>query len=249
GNDVTQEDVVVGATPRPVVLILTGHDPIVWNVGRTPQAQLAGVLAQGHHRQVVIGLPKSTRLASYTTADGPNACRHFRAGKAEGSEYAAVQRRVRELFGRGITSFLTHKAGGRFAVGEVTGEPVYSADTPLKSVALPGDQVPGGLKGLDRLVKDGAIRLAVDEEVAAWVAGAAARLGQPLEKYRRAMDWRLGNGQVYVVLKPFDLPEGLAGAHARTFILPPGVARPGGPQGHCTFLQMEAFQCLGVACR
>jgi len=52
----------------------------------------------------------------------------------------------------------------------------------------------------------------------------------------------------YVVLKPFDLPAGLAGAAAPTFILPVGALRPGGPQGHGTFLPMENFQCYGVGC-
>ena len=33
GHDVAREDVVVAVTPKPVVLVLMGYDPIVWNVG------------------------------------------------------------------------------------------------------------------------------------------------------------------------------------------------------------------------
>ena len=225
-----------------------GYDPIVWNVGQTDGARIAGVLAEGYYRQAVIGLPKSTRVTTYSTSDGANACPYFRAERAESSEHNAVQRRIRELFGRGIDTFMNKKAGGRFVVGDVSGDVAYSADQTMKSVALPDTVMPGGERGLARLVKERAIRPATEEEVAKWVKGAAERLGQPLDKYRRGMDWRLGRNNVYVVLSEFDLPEGLAGANARTFILPAGTSRPGGPQGHCTFLQMDGFQCYGVGC-
>ena len=248
GNDVAREEVVVGTTPKPIVLILMGQDPIVWNVGRTEGARIAGVLAEGRYRQAVIGLPKTTPLSTYSTSDGPNACQYFRAERPDGSEYSAVQRRIRELFGRGIGTFMNKKAGGRFVVGDASGDVSYSRDVTLKSVALSDSVLPGGKRGLERLVKEQAIRPATDEEIAAWVRGAAQRLGQPADRYRRSIDWRLGKDNVYVVLKPFDLPEGLAGANARTFILPAGAQRPGGPQGHCTFLQMENFQCYGVGC-
>ncbi|MEO8752101.1 MAG: hypothetical protein ABI624_05430 [Casimicrobiaceae bacterium] len=248
GNDVFREDVVVGTTAKPVVLVLMGGEPIVWNVGQAAGARIAGVLAEGQFRQAVIGLPKSTRLTTYSTADGPNACQYFTAERADSREYTAVQRRIKALFGRGIGTFLSKKAGGRFVVGDVNGEVAYSPDLILKSVALPDNVLPGGKRGLDRLVKEQAIRLATDEEVAMYVKGAAARLGQPVDKYRRSMDWRLRNGDVYVVLKEVELPERLAGADARTFILPAGTAKPGGLQGHNTFLQMDGFQCYGVGC-
>jgi hypothetical protein len=248
GHDVAREEIVVGRTPKPVVLLLMGYDPIVWNIGRTEGARIAGVLAQGVYRQAVIGLPSSVLMTSYSTADGPNACRYFRVERPEGADYSAVQRRVKELFGRRIATFLHAKGGKHFAIGEVGGDIVYSPDTNLQSVALPENVMPGGKFGIKRLMQEGAIRAATSEEVAAWVKGAAARLGQPEAAYRRRVDSRLSSDMVYVVLKPFDLPEGLAGANARTFILPAGAAKPGGPQGHCTFLQMEGFQCYGVGC-
>ena len=63
------------------------------------------------------------------------------------------------------------------------------------------------------------------------------------------MRWRTHAGTVYTVLKPFDLPGGLFGGDSRTFIVPAGVAMPGGPRDHCTFLQMDRFQCYGPGCR
>lgn len=248
GRDVAREDVVVGATAKPVVLVLMGHDPIVWSVGQTKEARIAGVLAEGVYRQAVMGLPKSTPMSTYSSSDGPNACRYFRTEQAEGSEYYAVQRRIKELFGRPIGTFMNRKAGGRFVVGDASGDVAWSPHVTLKSVALPDSVLPGGKRGIERLVKEQAIRPATDEDIDAWVKGAALRVGQPVDKYRRNIDWRLRKDMVYVVRRSVDLPAGLAGADARTFILPVGVARPGGPQGHCTFLTMEGFQCYGTGC-
>ncbi len=248
GEDVAQEDVVVGTTEQPVVLVLMGEYPIVWNIGQTDGARIAGVLAQGQHRQSVIGLPTSTLLTTYSQADGPNACKHFRLSPDNGAEDLAAKRRLRELFGRGVNQVLTTKSNGQFRVGTVSGEIRYSDERTLASVVLPDDVLPGGDYGLRRLVKDGAIRLATDDEITAWLQGAAKRKGSPVDTVRRNMDWRLGDDQVYVALREFDLPEGLGGANARTFILPPGTPKPGGPQGHCTFLHLDTFECSGTAC-
>jgi hypothetical protein len=187
-------------------------------------------------------------MSSYSSSDGPNACRYFRAERAEGSEYDAANKRIRELFGRGIGKFMNRKASGQLVVGEVSGEPVYAPDVTLASVALPDSVMPGGKRGIERLERQQAIRRATDEDIARWVAGAAQRLGQPVDAYRRKIDWRIRKDSVYVVLQAFELPDGLAGANARTFIIPEDAPKPAGPQGHNTFLAMDGFQCYGTGC-
>ena len=245
GHEVRQEDVVVGSTPKPVVLLLMAYDPIVWNIGRAPDARIAGVLAQGVHRQAVIGLPKGTRITTYSGSDGGNSCRSFRA---EGSVAdMSVKRRVRELFGRGIGTLMTSKAGAQFVVGEVNGPASYSEDVKLKDIALPDNVLPGGQMGIDRLVKQQSLSPATAAQVDLWVEGAARAAGQTPQQYRARINWRLTGG-VYYVQKPFNLPDGMGGANARTFILPAGAPLPGGPQGHNTFLRMDGFRCEGTGC-
>lgn len=245
GHDVRQEDVVVGTTPRPVVLVLMGYDPIVWNIGTTPGARIAGVLAQGVHRQAVIGLPGATRVTTYSGADGSNACKTFRA---EGSALdLTLKRRIRELFGRGVGTFLASKGGPQFNVGDVRGAPTYSRDVTLADVALPADVLPGGQRGIDRLVEQRSLRPATPVEVDEWLRGAARAVGQAPEQYRERIAWRLTGG-VYYVLEAFELPDGMGGANARAFIVPAGAALPGGPPGHNTFLRMEGYRCEGTGC-
>lgn len=245
GQDVAREDVVVGVTPKPVVLVLMGEDPIVWNVGQAQGATIAGILAVGLHRQAVIGVPTATRVTSYSTADGPNACPHFRAERADDRVAA---KRVRELFGRGFSVLLTRKPGQHFVVGEVAGAVTYAPDVTLASVTLPDHVLPGGRQGIARLVREKAIRPATEEDVEAWIRGAAGRKGRSVEEVRRQINWRVHRDSTFVVLRDFDLPNGLFGANSRTFIIPVGASRPGGPQGHCTFLTLDGFQCYGVGC-
>lgn len=246
GHDVTREEVVVGATPKPVVLVLMGYDPIVWNVGQTADANIAGILAQGAHRQAVIGVPKSTPMVSYSSGDGPNACRSFRTGRADDP---ALGKRVRELFGRGVATFLDRKAGPRFVVGEVAGEAEYSPEITLASVVLPGNVMPGGQRGIDRLVREKSLRLATEGEVAAWVNGAARQRGRSADEVRRGMGLSLRGEAVYFVLGDFELPPGLYGAHSRTFLVPAGATPPSGERAHNTFLTMDGFSCYGAGCR
>lgn len=246
GHDVTREEIVVGATPKPVVLVLMGYDPIVWNVGQTADANIAGILAQGMYRQVVIGVPKATPMASYSTQDGPNACPDFLAKRADDP---ALQKRVRELFGRGVATFLDRKAGARFVVGEVAGDAEYSPEITLASVVLPDNVMPGGQRGIDRLVREKALRLATEDEVMAWVNGAARQRGQGADEFRRGASHLPRGGTVYYVLKDFELPPGLYGAQSRTFLIPPGATPPTGDRAHNTFLAMHGFSCYGAGCR
>jgi hypothetical protein len=249
GRDVAQEDVVVGDTPKPVVLVLMGDDPIVWRIGRTESARIAGVLATGASRQAVIGLPASVPVTRYSPADGPNACPHFAAQDKASGEYVRADRRVSELFGRRISTFQNRKGREHFAVGTVQGPVVHAEDVKLADVALGPGIVPGGLKGLAWLVERKRIRLATERERSAWLAGASAAAGVPQGEYARKLHWHAFSDSVYVVLEPFEMPPGLAGANSRVFLLPPGTPMPKGDPGHCTFLHMDGFICSGTSCR
>ena len=97
-------------------------------------------------------------------------------------------------------------------------------------------------------MRTGSIRLASQEELDAWVDGAARRRRVPGSQARGRMRWRAKEGNAYMVLDAFDLPGGQFGGDARVFIVPPGKAMPGGPRDHCTILQMDRFQCYGPGC-
>ena len=53
----------------------------------------------------------------------------------------------------------------------------------------------------------------------------------------------------YVVLKEFEFPAGLFGAHSATFFVPKGVPVPTGQPGHSEVRDFNTAGCLGPACR
>ena len=59
GHTTTEIEVVVGRTPRPIILVLSAYEPVVWKVGSTSAARIAVVLVSGHHTQALIGIPRS----------------------------------------------------------------------------------------------------------------------------------------------------------------------------------------------
>ena len=60
-------------------------------------------------------------------------------------------------------------------------------------------------------------------------------------------DDKLGD-QVLVVQRPFEIPNGLHGAHARRFIIPQGMHTPTGEPGHSTVMDWNTLSCCGSYC-
>ncbi len=68
----------IAATARPVLVIATAYEPVVWTFTLDPGARLAGVMLSGYYEQMVDGLPDGTPLGrSYFrehTEQPPKAC-------------------------------------------------------------------------------------------------------------------------------------------------------------------------------
>jgi hypothetical protein len=91
---------------------------------------------------------------------------------------------------------------------------------------------------IDAAVENGTLRLATRVDADAWEMAAANK------GYRRpaSMD-------AYVVLKRFAFPAGLHGENAVTFIVPVGMAMPGGDPGTATIFDYNTIECRGPKCR
>jgi hypothetical protein len=231
GHTTTEIDVVVGRAPRPVVLVLSAYDPVVWRVGYTPQARIAGVLVSGYHTQALIGIPRATphRVLSSEQTRG---CDLFRAHTAENA--AQEERKIVALTGRGIGRFYGSYSASAVQVGEDVpsgpGGVTHSPDLTVDDYPVLRSEIPAGDKGIDALQRMGKIRPATRQDAAAWAGdkGQQSRLVSSV-----------GMGRVYVVLEEMTLPLGLYGAHSREFIIPLGVPKPKGPKAHCSFYYLK----------
>lgn len=232
GHLVRQIDVVVAKTKKPVVLVLTAYDPVVWRVGLTESASLAGVYVSGYHTQALLGIPESTphRVLSGEQSSG---CEAFRATNS--GEGAEVSTKVLARTGHPVDHFHFESPTEYFVVGGTHDTKLedahYTEELSLDDYSVYRGEIPAGTRGLDELARLGRIRPATAADLQAFRDG-GGELAASEENFLE---------NVYVVLEPITLPPGLFGAHSRTFIVPLGVPAPEGPKGHCTFLMMDGF--------
>jgi hypothetical protein len=223
--------VVVGRTPRPIILVLSAYDPVLWKVGSTSAARIAAVLVSGHHTQALIGIPRSMPHRVLST-EQTRGCEPFYAHSAQNA--AQEERKIVALSGRGIGRFYGSYSASAVQVGEDVpsgpGGVSYSPELTIDDYPVLRSEIPAGEKGIDALQRLGKIRLATARDVAAWSGDKAQQ--SKLASY-------VGMGRVYVVLAEVTLPTGLYGAHGRDFIIPVGVPRPKGPKAHCSFYYLK----------
>lgn len=98
--------VVVRALPRPVVLVLSSHQAVRWEIAVAPGAVLSAVLLSGYGESTVAGAG-STPVASIGG---------FYAFKPGSAEFKHLESEVRRCTGRDIERFQSEYAGRSFVV-------------------------------------------------------------------------------------------------------------------------------------
>jgi len=255
GHRVTQMEVVVDNPEQPVVLVLTAYDPTVWRIGRTKNTEIAGIMLSGYYQQVLIGAEKEIPV-QISTYKKKGEFKYFFAHKAN-KRLLDMNDQLKRIFGREMRRFHTD---GQITQGDKKVAPedvLYFDDYKLEDYNLRkkkqaadsttealANRPIAGQAALDALAEEGKLRLATRKEIEAWVDKAS----KPYKKFNPNLrvDTLMRVGQTYVVLDELVLPNGLAGAHSRSFIIPEKVAFPKGPRGHNSFYRMDGTKA-GVA--
>jgi len=99
--------VVVRKTPRPVVLVLSSHQTVHWEISLETGAALSAVLLSGYGESTVVGAGD----AMVTSIGG------FYAFKRGSAEFKHLEKEVRRCTGRNIEGFQSAYAGHRFDIG------------------------------------------------------------------------------------------------------------------------------------
>ena len=99
----------VRPTIRPIVLVLSSHQAVQWQLLLAPAARLKAVLLTGYGESTVAGAGK----AVVSSLGG------FYAFKRGSAEYQHLEREVMRCTGRGIENFQSVYAGQEFEVGAI----------------------------------------------------------------------------------------------------------------------------------
>ena len=147
----------VGTTDRPLVLVLSSYEPVVWNITASPGSRIRHILLSGHGDSSVVGVrglevTRIGRAYAYTLGGGG---------------YAELDGLVLRYVGRSIERFQGRYTGERFSIGtvdatrsahkclDVNGLPLYTdrpcespgvgpSTAPEESTAGVGSEAPGG---------------------------------------------------------------------------------------------------------
>ena len=247
GHEAGRIDVAVNEPGARVALMLGSYDPVVWHVGWSRGTTIAAVLVGGYHHQVVTGLPEGVPVL-VSTYDNQGPCGYFYVTAEKAGTLNPVARRA---FGQPVDMVYPAR-DGRVVVGQALqgGAALSTAASAKPDDAFKvAERLAGGQAGLAHAVSQGWLREARPEDARAWLAARAtvpAADVPPVAGGQPAGGIRMHNG--YVVLRPFELPPGLHGAHSATFFVPKGVSRPTGDLGHSVLYDFNTLTCAGTLC-
>lgn len=100
-------EVIVRATPRPLVLVLSSHQRVEWRISAWPGSLIAAVLVSGFGRSSVLGV----------APDQVHRIGGFYAFKRGSAEFQHLQSEVLRCTSRSIENFQSVYAGARFDIG------------------------------------------------------------------------------------------------------------------------------------
>ncbi len=231
---------------RPQVLILSAYESVIWDVSGIRPELVRGIVAYGYKRPAVIGAPNMVPVkrvwygAGKEEPDGDGDCGigHivFRGGPA----LDALADDVQETMGVPVRRFV-----GAYSPAALDfGGPAEQGWDAQSLTLRRADTLPGAER-LAPLVASGVIRLATAADIAAWNAAATATLKTGALAPYRAENLRLN--ETYVALQPFDVPAGMHGANARSFIIAKGVEPPADDDSHNSYYLIATGQCIGTA--
>jgi len=253
GSNASEFNVVVNSTDKPVALILGAYNPSIWNIKWSKGTKIKAVVAFGHHKQLVVGLPKEVPILSgnnESTCDKKNNIGLFFDKVSDPHYYKMVNELSNRLFSKNV-SLLSKATQGELLFGGQLPRNVdlrTSEDTPIESL-VDKTIVLAGKKGLEDLEAKGMIRKITPADISRWEKQKQKVYPHKVERKRdpaRSRPKYIHNG--YVILQKISIPAGLYGGNLATFLLEKGVAYPDGKLGHSTLYEFETTTCNGHGC-
>ena len=248
GHQATQMDVLVNETQKPVALILAAYEPTVWQVKWTRSTKIIAVFVSGYYEQRVSGLPDNIPVIINN-----NGYKCPNISYIAENKLSQINPLSLKLFNR-RTDMVFFATNGVLNIGR-SAYP-HSDDAFIQENAQSSnsfrkkDSTLAGIAGLEEAVRNGIIRPATTQDLKRVISQMNQNKDLPPTQNGK-VNHQIPSGMMhnaYVVLKPFQIPAGLYGAHSATFILERGVPRPTGQLGHSRLYDLNFNACSGVAC-
>lgn len=243
---------------KPTILILTGYEQNVWNIRESTKGLLKEVLLSGYEAQKVIlngsqakvfGGQSSKCNGSYydeKEIDSLNAYSQNRIGKTVHALYLQQGQDTLQIDDRQIKP-LQEQLKTQLQSKKNHFVPAVSDDYYMT--------LPDGDAGMQKALELGLIRPATRRDAEEFDL-ANIRLSQNKTRVDQAvivgqeahLRHTFYGHDGYVILKPFQFPAEMYGAHSATFYLAKGVPYPKGELSHSTLYNINDGTCRGAGC-
>lgn len=251
GYKASEVDVVVNQRKHPVALILSGSQPVIWNIQRTKNTKIHAVFVTGLHKQSIIGVDKNVPIINSSGADKRCGVSYF-----DSMKLSNLNKVSKHLFGKNADVFYrvnSHKGN------VVLGVPSYNPDMLVRDDKLQVQDLKlNVLLTIDDAIEGGFVRKATQADIdmvyqvyASVVQEAAMQSlvedgeGAEVQKMENIpLHSAFSTEWAYVVLKEFSYPKGINGLFAKAFIIPEGVSIPTGNAGSSAVFDMNTKQCI-----
>jgi uncharacterized membrane protein len=238
--DERERRVIVDIPGHNIVLVLGTPEPVNWRVSASPATNIVGVWMPSTAEQRIEGIVDGTPILK---SSEPSADCDFEADVFDEHWGADSVQRVLSREPASYTRLFSgwgrlQQPGGDRAAAAVS--PARAAPRESANVSALSRDNPHRDDRLQPLVAEGKLRRATMSDYDEWRAagGSPPRMTVMEDPFESETSGRF-LFKMYVVQSAMTFPEGLYGAHAATFIVPRGVARPTGNPGHSQILDMN----------
>jgi hypothetical protein len=208
GGELHYLELSLDAPGAPVLLVITGYDGLAVRITKSAATRIAAVHLNTYYPNAVLGIEPALVTQQYLGRERASSCKY---GFSDAVQGPAV---IRQL-GFDPAKAVRYRAGDGSLVAIGTPQSVQRQSPKLGAFLDPMMPLPHNY-GVVVLASLGYIRpVAV----------------KPAESER------LLSGNAFEVLKPFRIPEGLAGSHSVTFVLTNDSPVPAGNLGHSSLLR------------
>lgn len=239
-HQTTEFDVIVNSPDKPVALILGAYEPSVWNIRWTKGTKIEAVLAFGHHKQFVAGLPKDTQILAgndNSSCDLSNNVGLFFDKDTRSVYPKMINNLSKRMYNKNTTGMHQAEKGKLLFGNKITNSTkLYTSGyTSIKSFIDKTKSLYGN-EGLNELLKEEKIRLLTNLELNKWTKKKLVSLTASFKMFIAPHE------KGYMILEKVSIP---VNADA-VYILNKGVPYPNVSAGdEPTIYELDTMTCNG----
>jgi len=254
GYEAVEHDIIINMPNKPIALLLSNREPTIWNIKWTAGTQIKSVFATGRYRQVVVGLPKTTALASSVHADKDYDCY---LSDASCRRVDIIDRFSWKVYSKDIAQCYEVNKKGKVTIGD----PISTSTTLHTSTDIPAstfytDKKPSaGKAGIEYLLKQGKIRYTTKADLDLWALKRYRRFLHSPEarkpiintntaaKTVESFKLKMFLHTVYVILEKITIPPG----SSADWFVPENIPYPDGSiKNRSTVYNFNTLTCKGL---